>query len=244
VNESPEKKLLGLRNTSRERARELNTKSIGIIGGTGALGRGLAFRWARAGLPVIIGSRNRKAAEAAAAEVLALVGNTTPVIGEDVEQCAQMADIIVLAVPWDAHNSTVELISSRVIGKILLNVVSPLARGKGGIRALTIEEGSACAAAQNRAQSTRVVGGFHHVSAVKLSDEAATSVDSDVMLVADDLDAIDSVAELVRAIPGMRPIYAGKLAVAAAVEGLTANLIAANRHYKTNAGIRVTGVEE
>lgn len=216
--------------------------SIGILGGTGALGRGLAYRWAKAGIPVILGSRDPRRAADAAAELRQIAGEGAQITGADLRECTGSADIVVLAVPWAAHNDTLEEVGSLVGEKILLDVVVPLEGGPGGLRAVRPEAGSVCAVAQELVPDAKVVGGFHHVSYVKLQDVKTDSIECDVLLVGDDDDALATVRELVEAIPGMRGIHAGKLIGAFAVEGLTANLIAMNRRYKTNAGIRVTGI--
>ena len=216
--------------------------SIGILGGTGALGRGLAYRWARAGFEIIIGSRDLNRATEAADELRELAGGNARVSGSGLRECAESADIVVLAVPWAAHDATLEAVGDQVGQKILVNVVVPLEGGPGGLRAVRPEAGSVCALAQEMLPDARVVGGFHHVSYVKLQDVESTSIDCDVLLVSDDDDAIAEVRKLVETIPGMRGVHAGKLSGAFAVEGLTANLISMNRRYKTNAGIRVTGI--
>lgn len=218
------------------------TPTIGILGGTGALGSGLAYRWSKAGLKVVIGSRNPENAEATASTLQEQSGNVASVTGAGLKECASQADVIVIAVPWDAHKETVDTIASVSSGKVILDVVSPLGGGPGGLRALKPEAGSACQEAQNILVESHVVGGFHHVSAVKLSDVTSSSVDTDVMIVGDDDAALAVIEDLVSRIPGMRAVRSGKLMNASAVEGLTANLISANRYYKTHAGVRVTGV--
>lgn len=216
--------------------------SIGILGGTGALGRGLAYRWGLAEIPVILGSRDPQRAEAAAEELRELVGESAMITGAGLQECAESADIVVIAVPWAAHDDTLEDVGDQIGEKILLNVVVPLEGGPGGLRAVRPEAGSVCAVAQGMLPQAKVVGGFHHVSYVKLQDVETPDIECDVMLVGDDNDALAVVQGLVEAIPGMRGVHAGKLTGAFAVEGLTANLIAMNRRYKTNAGIRVTGI--
>ena len=216
--------------------------TIGILGGTGALGSGLAYRWNTAGLKVVIGSRNPESAAAAASKISDLTGHADIISGASLQECAAAADVIVVAVPWDAHRETVEIIKSESLGKVILDVVSPLGGGPGGLRALKPESGSACQEAQDILVDSHVIGGFHHVSAVKLSDSESASVETDVMIVGDNDEALAVVEDLVAQIPGMRAIRSGKLINASAVEGLTANLISANRYYKTHAGVRVTGI--
>lgn len=220
----------------------LTNPIIGILGGTGALGSGLAYRWGKAGHTLVIGSRNPDNADTAAAKISELIGNSGSITGTGLKECAARADVIVIAVPWDAHLETVMAVKENSVGKIILDVVSPLAGGPGGLRAIKPEAGSASQEAQNILSESYVVGGFHHVSAVKLSDTNTPSVDCDVMIVGDEDQALTVIEKLVSDIPGMRGVRSGKLMNASAVEGLTANLISANRYYKTHAGIKVTGV--
>ena len=218
--------------------------SVGILGGTGALGGGLAYRWAAAGLPVAIGSRNEERAAEAAARISGGIPTQHSLTGAGLIGCAANADIVVVAVPWDAHRETLEQIRDAARGKIVIDVVNPLAFDKGGAYAPPVQEGSAAQQAQALLPDSHVVAAFHHVSSVLLSDQTADTVDTDVMVLGDDAESTKKVQELVRLIPGMRGIYAGKLRTAAAVEGLTANLIAVNRRYKTHAGIGLTNVQE
>ncbi|RAM37338.1 NADPH-dependent F420 reductase [Arthrobacter globiformis] len=218
--------------------------SIGILGGTGALGGGLAYRWAAAGLTVTIGSRNEERAAEAAARISSAIPTAHSLTGAGLEECAANADVVVVAVPWDAHRETLEQIRDGVPGKIVIDVVNPLVFDKGGAYAPPVEEGSAAQQAQVLLPDSRVVAAFHHVSSVLLSDVTAETVDTDVMVLGDDAESTKKVQDLVRLIPGMRGIFAGKLRTAHAVEGLTANLIAVNRRYKTHAGIGLTNVEE
>lgn len=217
--------------------------SIGILGGTGALGGGLAYRWAAAGLPVTIGSRNEERAAEAAARISSGIPPAHSLAGAGLIECAANADVVVVAVPWDAHRETLEQIRDAARGKIVIDVVNPLAFDKGGAYAPPVPEGSAAQQAQALLPDSHVVAAFHHVSSVLLSDLTAETVDTDVMVLGDDAESTKKVQELVRLIPGMRGIYAGKLRTASAVEGLTANLIAVNRRYKTHAGVGLTNVE-
>jgi 8-hydroxy-5-deazaflavin:NADPH oxidoreductase len=218
--------------------------SIGILGGTGALGGGLAFRWATSGLPVTIGSRNEQRAAEAATRISSGIPTAHSLTSAGLIECAANADVVVVAVPWDAHQETLEQIRDAARGKIVIDVVNPLAFDKAGAYAPPVPEGSAAQQAQALLPDSHVVAAFHHVSAVLLADLTAETVDTDVMVLGDDAESTKQVQELVRLIPGMRGIYAGKLRNAGAVEGLTANLIAVNRRYKTHAGIGLTNVEE
>lgn len=205
---------------------------IGIVGGTGAQGRGLATRWLAAGRTVLVGSRDADRAAATAVQL-----GATGASNQDV---AQRADVVVLAVPWDAHAGTVRELAPLLAGKVVIDCVNPLGFDAGGPYALDVSEGSAAQQVQALAPHARVTAAFHHVSAVQLADLTVTSLDQDVLVLGDDRDATDAVIALADALPGVRGVYAGRLRNAAQVEALTANLIATNRRYKVHAGLRVT----
>jgi NADPH-dependent F420 reductase len=211
-----------------------NFGTIGVLGGTGPQGRGLARRFAAAGLAVVIGSRDADRA----AHVAAALGEG--VVGATNEQCARQADLVVVAVPYDGHADLLRGLADALAGKVLVDCVNPLGFDKQGAYALTVPEGSAAQQAAALLPDTRVVAAFHHVSAVLLEDEAVTSLDTDVLVLGDDREATDLVADLVAVVPGMRGIYAGRLRNAHQVEALTANLISVNRRYQAHAGLRVT----
>jgi len=219
---------------------QIPTATIGVLGGTGAQGRGLAIRWAASGLSVVIGSRDAGRAAEASAEIAAAAGiSGDQVRGADNVACAAEADIVLVAVPWDAHESTLESVRGAVAGKIVIDCVNPLGFGKQGPFALDIPK-SAAETAQDLLPNSRVIGAFHNVSAELLSDMSLTSIDTDVLVLGEERDDVAVVQELAERIPGVRGLYGGRLRNAGQVEALTANLIAINRRYKTHAGIRIT----
>ena len=218
------------------RNKELNDLVIGIVGGTGAQGRGLGYRLAMAGFKVILGSRDSNKATAAALEL----GHG--IIGTDNQGCAAHADIVIIALPWDGHKESVAALKSHLDGKIVINCVNPLGFDQGGAFPLTVVEGSACAQAQGILTQSHVVSAFNHVSAILLSDQSLDEVAIDIMVAGDDKAATDLVQSMIYKIKGMRGIYAGKMRNAGQIEALTANLISMNRHYKTHTGIRITGI--
>ena len=209
---------------------------VGVLGGTGEQGRGLALRLALSGLRVVIGSRDARRAQEIAAEV----GHG--VRGASNEECAQVSDLVIVAVPWDGHAAMLTDLRGVLAGKIVVDCVNPMGFDAGGAFALPVAEGSAAQQAASILVDSRVVGAFHHVSAVVLLDLSQTSIDTDVMVVGDDREATDTAKAIASRIPGMRGIYAGKLRNAGQVEALTANLISINRRYKAHAGVRVTDV--
>jgi NADPH-dependent F420 reductase len=212
--------------------------TVAVLGGTGPQGRGLARRFAAAGLKVIIGSRAAERAEATAAD-LASVG---PVSGASNAEAAAAGDVVLVVVPWDGHKELLESLRPVLAGKVVVDCVNPLGFDKQGAYALEVAEGSATQQAAAILTESRVVGAFHNVSAVLLEDPEVASVDTDVLVLGDDRGATDLVQELADAVPGMRGVYAGRLRNAHQVEALTANLISINRRYKAHAGVRVTDV--
>lgn len=219
----------------------LSGLTVGVLGGTGPQGRGLALRWAKAGLRVVLGSRSAQRAEEAAAELNAAAGVDT-VAGADNAACAHRSDIVLVAVPWDGHADLLTALKAELAGKVVIDCVNPLGFDKQGPYALPVAEGSAAQQAEALLPDSRVTAAFHHVSAVLLADLGVDSVDTDVLVLGDDREATDLVRALADAVPGMRGIYGGRLRNAHQVEALTANLIAVNRRYKAHAGIRITDV--
>jgi NADPH-dependent F420 reductase len=209
--------------------------TIAIIGGTGDLGSGLAARWSAAGYPVVLGSRAKEKAVAAAEAM-----GAASVRGDDNRGAAQAGDIVVIAVPYSNHDAILTEIKPAVAGKVVIDAVVPLKPPKVSVVQLP-EEGSAAAIAQRILGGTaRVVSAFHNVGAAKL--RGAGPVDCDVLVCGDDKEARDAVIALADA-AGTRGIDGGALANSVAAEALTSILIGINRRYKvSNAGIRITGL--
>jgi len=209
---------------------------VGVLGGTGEQGRGLAVRLAAAGQQVVIGSRSAERAGAAATEI------GRGVTGAENAECAAASDVLIVAVPYDGHRDLLVSLAGVLDGKVVIDCVNPLGFDRQGAFALDVEEGSAALQAASVLPGVRVVGAFHHVSAVLLLDESVETLDTDVLVVGDDRAATDTAQALANRIPGMRGIYAGRLRNARQVEAMTANLISMNRRYKAHAGLRVTDV--
>ncbi|MQA26638.1 MAG: NADPH-dependent F420 reductase [Micromonosporaceae bacterium] len=223
--------------------RDASGLSIAILGGTGDQGRGLAYRFARSGHHVLIGSRSASRGESSAAELAELPGaDSGRLSGGDNASVSAAADVVIAAVPYDGHAATLESIRDAVAGKILVDCVNPLGFDKLGPYALAVPEGSAAEQAASLLPESRVVAAFHHISATLLADPDVAEINTDVMVLGEDREATDLVIALAGRIPGMRGIYAGRLRNAHQVEALTANLIAINRRYKAHAGVRVTDV--
>jgi NADPH-dependent F420 reductase len=209
--------------------------TIAIIGGTGDLGSGLAARWAAAGYRIVLGSRAKEKAVAAAQET-----GSANITGDDNTGAAQSGEIVVIAVPYATHAAILEEIKSAVDGKIVVDAAVPLVPPKVSVVQLP-DEGSAAVAAQRiLGETVRVVSAFHNVGAAKL--RGGGPVDCDVLVCGDNKEARDVVIALADA-AGTRGVDGGALANSVAAEALTSILIGINRRYKVNgAGIRITGL--
>ncbi|HVQ88696.1 MAG TPA: NADPH-dependent F420 reductase [Actinomycetes bacterium] len=213
-----------------------HTVSLAVVGGTGEQGRGLATRFAQIGHQVTIGSRDLARAKSAAESIRHAVDGSTNQVA------VQSADVVVVAVPWAAHEETLHELRADLVGRVVIDCVNPLGFDSQGPFPLNVAEGSALQQAAMILPDSPVVGAFHHVSAVHLLDETLHTIDTDVMVIGDDRTATSLVIALVNRLEGMRGVYAGRVRNAHQVEALTANLIAINRRYKTNAGLRLTGL--
>jgi NADPH-dependent F420 reductase len=216
--------------------------TVAVLGGSGPLGRGLAFRWTAAGLRVVVGSRDAGQAQRVADE-LSTASTDDRVMGLDNAAAAEQADIVVVAVPYDGHWTLLNQLREPLAGKILVDCVNPLGFDKHGAYALAVPAGSAALEAAETLLDTRVTAAFHHVSAVVLTDREVARVETDVLVLADDRDAQATVAALAERIPGVRGIHGGRLRNSHQVEAMTANLISINRRYKAHSGLRVSGLE-
>ncbi len=220
--------------------------AIPIVGGTGALGWGLALRLARAGHPVVIGSRDAGRAEEAAAKVREKAAGAD-VEGAENSDAAGRGPIVFLTVPFRAQSENLtNLKEALTAGQILVDATVPLAAAVSGkaTRLLGVPQGSAAEQAQEMVpDGVTVVSALHSVSAATLSDPDA-ALDEDVPVCGRNKDDKARVAAIIGSIPGLRPVNAGALETARLVEGLTPLLISVNIRNKTHAGIKFTGLPE
>ena len=219
---------------------DLKMLTFAVLGGTGPQGRGLARRFAQAGLTVVIGSRGHDKGEAAGAELAAATGGA--ITGTDNLSAAEAGDVVLVVVPWEGHGELLASLAPALAGKVVVDCVNPLGFDKQGAFALKIEEGSATEQAAALLPDSTVVGAFHNVSAALLEDPTVERVETDVLVLGDNRAATDLVQALADVVPGMRGVYGGRIRNAHQVEALTANLISVNRRYKAHAGVRVTDV--
>jgi len=218
---------------------------VPIIGGTGALGFGLALRLARAGVPVVIGSRRPEAAAESAAKLRERVPNAE-VEGLPNGEAASRGPIVILSVPFRAQSENLTNLKGVLAeGQTLVDATVPLAAAVSGkaTRLLGVPQGSAAEQAQEMVpDGVNVVSALHTVGAALLAD-LDHELDEDVLVTGDSRAAKAGVAELIGRIPGLRPVDCGRLETARLVEGLTPLLISVNIRNKTHAGIRLTGIE-
>jgi 8-hydroxy-5-deazaflavin:NADPH oxidoreductase len=219
---------------------------VGVLGGTGPQGRGLAVRLAAAGQRILLGSRDAERAAEVAKEVAERAatagGAEISVQGGSNVDVAGAADLVIVAVPFAGHAATLAELATPLAGKIVVDCVVPMGFDELGAYVLDVEEGSVTQQAAALLPDSHVVGAFHHLSAVLLEDLSRPTLDGDVMVVGDVREATDTVQALAGRLPGMRGIYAGRLRNARQVEALTINLVSVNRRYKVHAGVRITDV--
>ena len=215
------------------------SKKITIVGGSGALGAGLAKRWARKGHQIIIGSRDEKRASEAATRLNNEAG-TKSIIGLENKEASENGEIVVLTVPFSNHMSTLSLIAPVLDNKILIDVTVPLVPPK--VRTVHIPEGGSCARAAQEflGKSVRVVSAFQSVAATHL-DDLEHEIDCDVLVCGNDPEAREVVVGLASD-ADMKAWHAGVIANSIVAEAMTSSLIFMNNRYKIDgAGLRITG---
>ncbi len=222
------------------------TEPIPIIGGTGALGAGLATRWAAAGVPVVLGSRSAERAEEAAAKIRAAVPGAE-VSGLENGEAAGQGEIVFLTVPFRAQSENLNNLREALRpGQLLVDCTVPLAAAVSGkaTRSLGVWQGSAAQQAQEMVpEGVTVVAALHTVGAPTLADLEA-ELGEDILVCGDKKADKARVARLIEQIGGLRAVNAGALEMARIVEQLTPMLISVNARYKVHAGIRLTGLPD
>jgi NADPH-dependent F420 reductase len=220
---------------------------VGVLGGTGPQGRGLAVRLAAAGQRILLGSRDADRAAEVATEVAARAqsaagGVAVSVHGGSNVDVAGAADLVIVAVPYAGHAATLADLAEPLAGKVVVDCVVPMGIDELGAYVLDVEEGSVAQQAAALLPDSFVVGAFHHLSAALLEDLTTPTLDGDVLVVGDVREATDTVQALAGRLPGMRGIYAGQLRNACQIEALRVNLESVDRRYQSHAGVRVSGV--
>ncbi len=216
--------------------------TIAVLGGTGKEGKGLAYRWAKAGYRVLIGSRTPEKAIAAAAEIVQLLEGEGSIVGMSNLEAAQQANIVVLTVPYAAHRDTLESVKDALKGKILIDVTVPLVPPKVSKVQMPPAGSAAQEAKQILGEGTEVASAFQNISHEHLLKDE--DVECDVLVVGTSREARGETLKLVAA-AGLTGWDAGPIENSVVIEGLTSVLININKLYgSTHAGIKITGVEE
>ena len=220
----------------------LEQTSVGVLGGTGPAGTALAARLSSIGYNVVIGSRSSERAEEKAKEIRdAWTALNLPLRGGSNEEAAT-CDIVVVATPWDSAATTVREHSVALRGKVLISMANALVRVGHEFQPLVPPRGSVAAHVQVAAPDSYVVAAFHHLPAKELG-HLGDPIDSDVLICSDHKAAIETVSEMVRRIPGCRPLDSGELSNATAIEAFTAVLLQLNVRYKTRAALKINGIK-
>ena len=229
----------GAAGTARK-GEHVTSQRIAVVGGTGPQGRGLAYRFARHGHAVVLGSRSAERADEAAATIRERLPEAD-VSGATNADAAAEADLVMLSVPYDGHDELVASLADALAGKVVVSCVNPLGFDEQGPYGLPLER-SAAESAAALVPSARLVGAFHHVSAVTLWGDADYLDHEDVLVCGDDADAKQQVIELARTVTGRDGVDAGRLRLARQLEPLTAVLISINKRYRTRSGVAISGL--
>jgi NADPH-dependent F420 reductase len=215
---------------------------IGILGGTGPAGTALGARLASVGFPVVLGSRSKYRAMEARDHLV----DAWPTYELEIEAgdnaAAAQAELVVIATPWDSAATTATSVGDHLTGKVVVSMANALIRLGSEFHPLVPPRGSVAAHVQAAVPHCRVVAAFHHLPAAELG-HLGDPIDSDVLICSDDPDATKIVSEIVAAIPGCRPLDAGELQNATAIEAFTAVLLQLNIRYKTRVAPKLTGIK-
>jgi NADPH-dependent F420 reductase len=216
---------------------------IGILGGTGPAGSALAARLGSIGYTVVIGSRSRYRAMESRDALVAAYPQLEGYIDSGDNPAAAGCDMVVIATPWDSAATTAQENAPLLAGKVVISMANALVRVGGEFQPLVPPRGSVAAHVQVAVPNCRLVAAFHHLPAKELG-HLGEPIDSDVLICSDDDAAIEVVSEVVRKIPGCRPLHAGALSNATAIEAFTAVLLQLNVRYKTRVAPKLTGIRD
>lgn len=215
---------------------------VGILGGTGPAGSGLAARLASVGIEVTIGSRSKdRALETCEKISTRWPDRDLPLQAGDNGQAAS-AEVVVVATPWDSAAPTAGSVRELLAGKVVISMANALAKVGSEFQPLVPPRGSVAASVAALVPESLVAAAFHHLPAKELGD-LDHPIESDVLICSDHPSAYECTAELVRLIPGLRPLDSGTLSNAAPIEAFAAVLLQLNMKYKTRAAVRLTGID-
>jgi NADPH-dependent F420 reductase len=212
--------------------------TVGILGGTGPAGQGVAIRLASAGYDVLLGSRDAERAAGVAAGLTLRGGGT--VTGASNEDAANL-DVVVVATPWDSAVATVSTLKVALADKIVISMVNALVREGRELVPLYPPRGSMAAQIAHALPRSTVVGAFHHLPASEMIN-LDSGLDADVVIFGDDASARENVAQLVETMPGLRAVVAGTMSLASAVEAFTAVCISINIRHKAHSYVKLAGL--
>jgi 8-hydroxy-5-deazaflavin:NADPH oxidoreductase len=215
---------------------------IGILGGTGPAGTALGARLASVGYEVVLGSRSKYRAMEARDTILAQWPELNLPIEAGDNEAAADCDLVVIATPWDSAATTASELEPHLRGKIVVSMANALVRVGHEFQPLVPPRGSVAAHVQAAVPSCRVAAAFHHLPAKELG-HLGSPIDSDVLICSDDKQAIEVLSDIVRHLPGCRPLDAGELSNATAIEAFTAVLLQLNVRYKTRVAPKLTGIK-
>lgn len=214
---------------------------VGILGGTGPAGRGIAIRLAHAGVTVTIGSRDGERAAAVAGQVVEQRPHLTlDIRGADNSGAAE-AEVVVLATPWDSAVPTVQLVRASMVGKVVISMANALFKEGREMMALIPPRGSVAAAVQAALPESLVAAAFHHLPASEMED-LESGLEADVLVCSDHPEATAATMELTHLMKGLRPLDAGTLSQAGAIEAFTAVCITLNIRHKAHSTLRMVGI--
>ena len=217
------------------------TMRIGILGGTGPAGRALAARLASVGYSIVIGSRSKYRAMEARDGLVSKWPDLESLLSFGDNHGAADCDIVVIATPWDSAATTALDHADVLGGKVVVSMANALVRVGHEFQPLVPPRGSVAAHVQAAVPGCHVVAAFHHLPATELGN-IGSPIDSDVLICGDDPSAVDAISEIVAKIPGCRPLDAGELSNATAIEAFTAVLLQLNVRYKTRVAPKLTGI--
>jgi 8-hydroxy-5-deazaflavin:NADPH oxidoreductase len=214
---------------------------VGILGGTGPAGRGVAVRLADAGVRVTIGSRDAERAATVAQDVVAKWPDSELALGGADNAVAAEADLVILATPWDSAIQTVRSLREPLRGKVVVSMVNALVKEGREMLALIPPRGSMAAAVQAALPESLVAAAFHHLPASEM-ENLESGLEADVLVCSDHAEATAATLELVALMPGLRPLDAGSLNQATAIEAFTAVCITLNIKHKAHSTLRIAGL--
>lgn len=215
---------------------------IGILGGTGPAGRALAARLAANGYEAVIGSRSEERANEGLKKIVDRWPDRDLAITAGDNVAAADCEVVVVATPWDAAAVTARDLSDHLAGKVVISMANALAKIGHEFQPLVSPRGSVAAAVQAAVPDALVAAAFQHVPAKELGD-LDEPIESDVLICSDHAEAADLSAEIVSHLPNMRPLQAGELSNATAIEAFVAVMLQLNVRYKTRVALKLAGID-